>query len=200
MNIAIGNSIKELENPVVNLSFSKYFPEKIKNDCIIITFALTVHATLPIRTASRGVSFTFRSFFKIQRLHFFISLFANWLFYIRMQYNKPAFTIPQQTVNHTYLPSWLQSISQIRNICAHHGRLWNKNLPGRPKLLLNPPNTWISDVPPAKEHHMLYIHLCCMKYLLNIISPGNHFTPKLAALFSKYPNIDPKALGMKADW
>lgn len=96
MNIAIGNSIKELENPVVNLSFSKYFPEKIKNDCIIITFALTVHATLPIRTASRGVSFTFRSFFKIQRLHFFISLFANWLFYIRMQYNKPAFTIPQQ--------------------------------------------------------------------------------------------------------
>ncbi len=39
------------------------------------------------------------------------------------------------TVNHTYLPSWLQSIAQIRNICAHHGRLWNKNLPGRPALL-----------------------------------------------------------------
>ncbi|MCE9538602.1 MAG: Abi family protein, partial [Bacteroidetes bacterium] len=43
------------------------------------------------------------------------------------------------TVNHTYLPSWLQAIAQIRNICAHHGRLWNKNLPGRPKLLSTPP-------------------------------------------------------------
>lgn len=32
-----------------------------------------------------------------------------------------------KTVNHTYLASWLQSIAQIRNICAHHGRLWNKN-------------------------------------------------------------------------
>ncbi len=39
------------------------------------------------------------------------------------------------TVNHTFLPSWLQSIAQIRNYCAHHSRLWNKNLPGAPKLL-----------------------------------------------------------------
>ena len=39
-------------------------------------------------------------------------------------------------VNHTYLPSWLQSIAQIRNFCAHHTRLWNKNLPGTVKLRL----------------------------------------------------------------
>jgi len=26
-------------------------------------------------------------------------------------------------VNHTYLPSWLQSLAQIRNFCAHHSRL-----------------------------------------------------------------------------
>lgn len=32
-------------------------------------------------------------------------------------------------VNHTFLPSWLQSIAQIRNYCAHHSRLWNKNVP-----------------------------------------------------------------------
>tara|TARA_R100000935_G_scaffold56766_2_gene89131 strand:+ start:454 stop:1128 length:675 start_codon:yes stop_codon:yes gene_type:complete len=25
-------------------------------------------------------------------------------------------------INHTYLPSWLQSIAQIRNFCAHHSR------------------------------------------------------------------------------
>lgn len=104
------------------------------------------------------------------------------------------------TVNHSFLPSWLQSIAQIRNICAHHGRLWNKNLPGRPKLLTKPPNDWIANVPPASEHHMLYVHLCCMKYLMNVINPGNHFTQKLNALFTKYPNIDPNALGMKTKW
>jgi abortive infection bacteriophage resistance protein len=104
------------------------------------------------------------------------------------------------TVNHTYLPSWLQAITQIRNICAHHGRLWNKNLPGRPKLLSNPPNAWIANVPPVTEHHMLYIHLCCMKYLLNVISPGNHFRQRLAGLLVKYPNIDVNALGLKPNW
>jgi abortive infection bacteriophage resistance protein len=104
------------------------------------------------------------------------------------------------TVNHTFLPSWLQSINQIRNICAHHGRLWNKNLPGRPKLLPKPPRPWVADVPPVGEHHMLYVHLCCMKYLLDSIHPGNNFSQKLYALLSKYPNIDPKALGIKPLW
>lgn len=104
------------------------------------------------------------------------------------------------TVNHTYLPSWLQTIAQIRNYCAHHSRLWNRNLPGRPKLLSKPPLPWIADVPKEHEFHTLYIHLCCMKYLLNTIQPENRFTPMLSRLFEKYPNVDPNALGMKADW
>jgi abortive infection bacteriophage resistance protein len=105
-----------------------------------------------------------------------------------------------KTVNHTYLPSWLQSIAQVRNICAHHGRLWNKNLPGRPNLLSKPPGAWLINIPPASDHHMLYIHLCCMKYLLNVISSGHCFTGKLADLFEKYPNVDLNALGITVDW
>jgi len=103
-------------------------------------------------------------------------------------------------VNHTYLPSWLQSIAQIRNYCAHHSRLWNRNLPGSPKLLGNPPYAWIADVPKQHEFQKLYVHLCLMKYLLNIIQPENTFTEKLFSLFERYPNVDPNALGMKPDW
>ncbi|HEV7622456.1 MAG TPA: Abi family protein [Flavisolibacter sp.] len=104
------------------------------------------------------------------------------------------------TANHTYLHSWLQTFTQIRNICAHHGRLWNKNLPGRPKLLSSPPSSWVKNVPPVLEHHMLYVHLCCMKYLFNVIHPGNNFTYRLYVLLKKYPNIDINALGMKKGW
>jgi len=104
------------------------------------------------------------------------------------------------TVNHTFLPSWLQSISQIRNYCAHHSRLWNKNLPGRPKLLPKPPNSWLKDVPDEKEQHMLYIHICCMKYLLNVIQPDNQFGERVMTLFERYQNVDQKALGMKVAW
>ncbi|WP_198935430.1 Abi family protein [Chlorobium sp. KB01] len=104
------------------------------------------------------------------------------------------------TVNHTYLRTWLQAISQIRNICAHHGRLWNRNLPGRPKLLPKPPAPWLIDVPPVSVHHMLYVHVCCIKYLLDAISPGHKFSSKLATLFTKYPSVDLNALGFSAIW
>lgn len=104
------------------------------------------------------------------------------------------------TVNHTFLPSWLQSIAMIRNYCAHHSRLWNKNLPGKPKLLPKPPYPWLTDVPKDHEYQFLYIHLCCMKYLLNVVQPENHFGTRLFCLIDKYPNVDVKAMGMKDNW
>jgi abortive infection bacteriophage resistance protein len=104
-------------------------------------------------------------------------------------------------VNHTYLPSWLQTLSQIRNYCAHHSRLWNRNLPGTPKLLKAPPNRWLKNVPTEKEFKHLYIHMCLAKYLLNVIHPDNNFTYQLHKLLNSYKNnIDPNALGMKQDW
>ncbi|PUZ24396.1 Abi family protein [Chitinophaga costaii] len=114
--------------------------------------------------------------------------------------SKDVIAAAFQTVNHTFLPSWLQSIAQIRNICAHHGRLWNKNLPGRPNLLPKPPAPWLNNVPPATMHHLLYVHVCCMKYLLNVIHPANPFTSRLQALFETYPNVDLNALGFPAHW
>lgn len=101
-------------------------------------------------------------------------------------------------VNHTYLPSWLQTIAQIRNYCAHHSRLWNRNLPGQPKLLKNPPYKWVIDVP--RQFNKLYVHLCLMKYILNIVQPKNNFTNRLKSLMTKYNNVDPNALGLTKNW
>ena len=101
-------------------------------------------------------------------------------------------------INHTYLPSWLQSISQIRNYCAHYSRLWNRNLPGTPKILSKPPFRWVKDVP--TDTQKIYLHLCIMRYLLNIISPVNTFATNLKALIKKYPSVDPNAIGLKPNW
>lgn len=103
-------------------------------------------------------------------------------------------------VNKSYLPSWLQSISQIRNICAHHGRIWNKNLPSKPKLLSKPPFKWINNVPPLTEQNKLYIHICCMKYVFDTVDTNSQISNRLQQLFKKYSNIDPTALGFPKDW
>ncbi len=117
--------------------------------------------------------------------------------------SKDSIAVEFGAVNHTYLPSWLQSIAQIRNFCAHHSRLWNRNLPGTVKLLSKPPNPWIikkENVPKQHEFQKLYIHMTLMKYLLNTIQPNNDFKRQLNHLFSKYPNVDQNALGMKLNW
>lgn len=101
-------------------------------------------------------------------------------------------------VNHTYLPSWLQSIAQIRNYCAHHSRLWNRNLPGAPKILSKPPMAWVKDVP--TDTQKLYLHLCIMRYLLNNIIVNNNLNIDLINLLQQYPSVDPDALGFKPDW
>ncbi|WP_248723095.1 Abi family protein [Seonamhaeicola sp. ML3] len=117
--------------------------------------------------------------------------------------SKDTIAVDFGAVNHTYLPSWLQSIAQIRNFCAHHSRLWNRNLPSTVKLLPKPPNPWIQDannVPKQHEFTKLYVHMCLMKYMLNTIQPNNRFTTRLNELIEKYPNVDPNALGMKPNW
>ena len=97
-----------------------------------------------------------------------------------------------------FLESWLQAISLVRNLCAHHSRVWNKNLPKPPLLLPRLPKPWLVQLPTGPNK--VYASLCCIKYLLNTVSPGNSLTTKLTTLFNEYPNIDQKALGFESDW
>jgi len=101
-------------------------------------------------------------------------------------------------INHQYLPSWLQSIAQIRNYCAHHSRLWNRNLPGTPKMLTHSPHKWLKNIP--QDKNKLYIQLCIMRYMLNIIEPNNSFSIDFNNLLIKYPSVDPNSLGLLENW
>ncbi len=103
-------------------------------------------------------------------------------------------------VNHTYLPSWLKSITIIRNLCAHHSRLWNKNLPCAPKLLSKPPYHWIKNTPKEHEFKHLYIYLCIMKYLLDRIQQNSNLGKEIEGLLVKYNNVNLNALGIKENW
>jgi abortive infection bacteriophage resistance protein len=47
------------------------------------------------------------------------------------------------------LESWLESLSYVRNICAHHARLWNKKIPKSPMLPIarNVKRLWVTELP-----------------------------------------------------
>ena len=78
------------------------------------------------------------------------------------------------------------------------GRVFCFLLQGTPKLLSKPPYSWVNNVPIQTQK--LYLHLCIMRYMLNIIVPHNRFNQELAVLLAKYPSVDPDALDIKEGW
>jgi abortive infection bacteriophage resistance protein len=94
--------------------------------------------------------------------------------------------------------SWMQSITYVRNICAHHGRLWNRILTIKPTLPKSAKKLWIQDNNINTEK--IYAFLCCVLYLLRTINPNTRFIIRLKHLFNKYPDVSTKMMGFPKDW
>jgi abortive infection bacteriophage resistance protein len=101
-------------------------------------------------------------------------------------------------IHPTVFKSWLLSIVYVRNVCAHHSRLWNKDLAIEPVQLKKPIGNWISPIYNSNNSRMFYF-LCVLKYLLLRVNPGNRLKDKLIALFAKYPNVPIKYMGIPSD-
>ncbi len=94
--------------------------------------------------------------------------------------------------------SWLHSLVYVRNICAHHSRLWNRVLGIQPRTIRNPRNQWI--VNSGVSNKKTYYILCILLYLLQTVNPNNTFPSKFRALHAKYSNVDLNAMGFHTDW
>jgi len=94
--------------------------------------------------------------------------------------------------------TWLHSIVYLRNVCAHHTRLWNRAMSIRPQMPRNPHKTWLKN--PSVSTNRTYFILSMLLYFLQTINPKNSFSERLNKLLSEYSNVDIKALGFPGDW
>lgn len=100
--------------------------------------------------------------------------------------------------SHVSLVNWLHAISLLRNIIAHHCRLFERSLdvwPSLPKELSGP---WMTTRNISTKS--VYANLCCMKYLLHKISPDSSFSERLYSLFERYPLVKHQEVGFPANW
>lgn len=97
------------------------------------------------------------------------------------------------------LLSWLKAINAARNICAHHGRLWNRELGYKPKL---PYERKYPDwhKPVVLPNNRVFIILTILKYLLNMIAPQSGWANRLASLKKEYPEISLRSMGFPEKW
>lgn len=100
-------------------------------------------------------------------------------------------------VHPTVFVSWLHTLTYVRNLCAHHSRLWNRDLGIEPEKLIKPVGNWVSK--PFENNKRMFYFICILKYLINRANPGNSLKTKLKTLFEKYPTVPIQFLGIPSD-
>lgn len=100
----------------------------------------------------------------------------------------------QYGLHDVILLSWLHVIVYIRNLCAHHARLWNRKLTFKPKLP-NKDKKWENI-----QNDRIYCLLMMMQYLLQYINPNSTWQSRLINLLEEHPNVSLKSMGFPVDW
>ncbi len=106
----------------------------------------------------------------------------------------------------TTFTSWLHSFTYVRNVCAHHSRLWNRKLKISPQIPNSPMRTFLNHtiiINPSNgrfNNDKIYFFLSMLIYLLNIINPQHTFKNRLFSLLKSYPIVDINAMGFPTDW
>lgn len=82
--------------------------------------------------------------------------------------------------------NWLHAISNLRNCCAHHGRIWNRRFMVNMILPYNTSRSFINrdDLPNIKRNKIFAL-LSAIKYLLDIIDTTNSYKETLFSLLDR---------------
>lgn len=95
-------------------------------------------------------------------------------------------------VPYTYIESWLRTLSNVRNVCAHFGRIYNKNLIFRPALFNNEKK--------IIDNKKVFAAIYVAKRLLTR-QEGDRLLASLEALIDEYEGqLDLSCLGLKSNW
>lgn len=103
--------------------------------------------------------------------------------------------------NFRTLENWMFCFSHLRNVCAHHSRLWNKRLTALPFLPYNSVKPFLTkselkEIYPNK----VYAVICCIYYILKTIDSNNTFKKDLTELMKTCPLKQEKEMGFPKNW
>ena len=84
--------------------------------------------------------------------------------------------------------SWLRSLNFMRNVTAHHARMWNINV-----LEVAPvPARW-----PAMPNAKPFFYFCLMQKLLRTICPNSSWGQRFSALLQEFPALPPETVALR---
>jgi len=96
------------------------------------------------------------------------------------------------------LQSALHHLTYVRNICAHHARLWNREFVVTSSLPRKSPPMLTAAIK-NRDSRQLYNTLCLIVYLMDCINPGHSWRGRLSTLLDEH-RPDTNAMGFPSDW
>lgn len=103
--------------------------------------------------------------------------------------------------NVVIMENWLLCFSNLRNICAHHGRLWNRRYTAKPLLPYNTAKPFYSKADIKGIYpNKFYAIASCMLYMLNQIDPENTFKLQIIKAMQRCPMQQEKEMGFPSGW
>lgn len=105
----------------------------------------------------------------------------------------------------TVLHSWFRAMSDLRNVCAHHSRTWNREFGSRPLVPRKAPARWPNLALPLADPEInsirrLYYLLVVIETLLRQINPSSTWHKRLYALLESHPMVSRAHMGMPDNW
>lgn len=98
------------------------------------------------------------------------------------------------------MQSWLHTLTTIRNMCAHHSRMWNRQLGVRPELPRKATFAWPGHLLEPGPHSRMFAVLCMLNHLMRQVSPQTPWGHSLHVLIREFPEVSLKAMGFPQDW
>lgn len=92
------------------------------------------------------------------------------------------------------LVSWFRSLNALRNMCAHHNRLWNFD------MRVDQPMAARAVAAEMTRTNTFYARAVVMAALLAAVEPDAEWNRKLVALVARYPGVPVSAMGFPAGW
>ena len=97
------------------------------------------------------------------------------------------------------LKSLLEHAVYVRNLCAHHSRLWNRRFTITVALPKNRPNSLVESLNPAADRRV-YNTLTLLAHIVNIVEPENHWKDRMRRLIEDQNIPVTEHMGFPDNW
>lgn len=102
--------------------------------------------------------------------------------------------------------TWLRSLNYLRNVCAHHSRLWNRNIVEQPRLPTASEIPWVKPFE-SNDHARArcFMLLRITHHLMQSINPRSSWSERMKAHLLTFPDVahlglNLAGMGAPTDW